>query len=66
MSEFVTIDIVTSRGHDSIYINDHRIAGSKPWGGGTILKSFKVKRSSLEKDLAEAMKIVDHSEDEQR
>lgn len=27
---------------NSIYLNDHRIAGPKPWGGGDVLKEWKV------------------------
>lgn len=29
-------------GNLSLYFNDHRVAGSKPWGGGTTIHSFRV------------------------
>ena len=30
-----------------IYLNDHRIAGEKPWGGGTTMKAWKVRGQDL-------------------
>jgi hypothetical protein len=27
---------------ECVYLNDHRIAGGKPWGGGEIVKEFTV------------------------
>ena len=35
-----------------IYLNDYRIAGGKPWGGGKTLKTFKVKRKDLDEALS--------------
>lgn len=32
---------------NSIYLNDFRIAGPKPWGGGKILKEWKVDLSDI-------------------
>ena len=37
----------------SIYINDHRIAGPKPWGGGTILKEWKTTADDLRRAVPE-------------
>ena len=34
-----------------VYLNDFRIAGPKPWGGGETLYSFKVSREDLYKAL---------------
>lgn len=31
----------------AIYINDYRIAGSKPWGGGTEVCTFRVRREDI-------------------
>lgn len=30
-----------------VYLNDHRIAGGKPWGGGTVIKSFTVETKDV-------------------
>jgi len=32
---------------NSIYLNDTRIAGPKPWGGGTVLKRWKVEEDQI-------------------
>lgn len=31
----------------SIYINDYRVDGSKPWGGGTIEKTWVAKKKDI-------------------
>ncbi len=31
----------------SIYLDDFRIAGPKPWGGGKVLYEFKVSREEI-------------------
>jgi len=41
-----------------IYLDDYRIAGSKPWGGGKIVKTWKVRRSDLEEALRRAAERV--------
>ncbi len=38
----------------SVYLNDHRIAGNKPWGGGQITSRFK----TTIKDLEDALNIT--------
>jgi hypothetical protein len=35
----------------SVYINDYRVAGPKPWGGGKILQEWKVERKDMETAL---------------
>lgn len=30
-----------------VYLNDHRIAGGKPWGGGEVVAKFTVSRDDL-------------------
>lgn len=37
----------------SIYINDHRICGSKPWGGGDVIHTW----TTTAKELFEAIGI---------
>lgn len=36
---------------NSVYLNDHRIAGPKPWGGGTVLKEWEVDSKDIEQAL---------------
>ncbi len=35
----------------SLYINDYRVSGPKPWGGGTITNEFRVDREEINKAL---------------
>lgn len=35
----------------AIYLNDYRIAGAKPWGGGSTLKSWEIKLDDLKRAL---------------
>jgi len=35
----------------SVYLNDYRIAGPKPWGGGTIQREWNVERENVERAL---------------
>ena len=39
----VRIDIIKGVEGLAIYINDYRICGPKPWGGGEIVKTWKSK-----------------------
>lgn len=39
----------------SVYLDNHRVAGPKPWGGGTILHEFTAKRSEVLKALGFAL-----------
>lgn len=37
----VTVELVEWQGKiHCVYVNNHRIAGSKPWAGGTIIKTW--------------------------
>ena len=38
---------------NSIYLNDERIAGPKPWGGGKVLKEWKVDEIQIRNILEE-------------
>jgi hypothetical protein len=50
MSEY-ELSLVGGVEGNSVYLNDYRIAGPKPWGGGRVIKTFKVTL----KDLIEAI-----------
>lgn len=45
-----TVTIIKGVEGLAVYVNDYRIAGPKPWGGGTIVKEWTVQRRDL--DLA--------------
>lgn len=46
-NEEITIKIVNGYDGKSIYINDYRVAGSKPWGCGTIEKTWVAKKKDI-------------------
>ena len=54
--EMIEINIVQGVEGKSLYINDHRVAGSKPWGGGKIIQTWKVQKKDLLEDIQEGMK----------
>lgn len=36
---------------NSLYLNEHRIAGPKPWGGGNVIKKWVVEADDIERAL---------------
>ena len=58
MTEDKTIELVLSNGPAGkcVYLNDFRIAGPKPWGGGTTIAEWKVSIKDLEAILVNAKK----------
>jgi len=59
MKETVTIEVVSGVEGPSVYLNDYRVAGPKPWGGGKVIQKFKADR----KDVLTALALV--GEDDQ-
>lgn len=53
MSEVVIIEACSTPGKPCLYLDDYRIAGGKPWGGGRIIHRWPV----LIKDLVAALDI---------
>lgn len=49
----VDICIVSGVEGPSIYINELRVAGPKPWGGGTTICEFRTKRANIDEALAQ-------------
>ena len=49
--EKITIEVVNGCEGKSIYINDYRVAGSKPWGGGTVEKTWATTKKEILKAL---------------
>jgi hypothetical protein len=43
----------------SLYLNDYRISGPKPYGGGIIVKNFKVTNKDLLSSIPEYQKVLD-------
>jgi hypothetical protein len=35
----------------SVYVNNYRIAGPKPWGGGEVIHEFKTTRAEIKRAL---------------
>lgn len=50
-----SLKVVFVRGVEgpSIYINDHRICGNKPWGGGDVIHTW----TATAKDILEAIGV---------
>ena len=42
MSDVIIIEACTTPGKPCLYLDDHRISGQKPWGGGTIIHRWPV------------------------
>lgn len=47
----VSVLLVDGVGGPSIYVNDYRVAGPKPWGGGTIRREW----TASEDDFTQAL-----------
>ncbi|MBX9035056.1 hypothetical protein [Gordonibacter massiliensis (ex Traore et al. 2017)] len=47
MSETITFEVVSGCEGPSLYVDDVRIAGPKPWGGGTVSYRFDVRVDRL-------------------
>jgi hypothetical protein len=55
MEEYILIELISGVEGDSVSINNMRICGSKPWGGGKILRKWKAKRQ----DIIDALGIIE-------
>lgn len=51
MSEKVNVLLLQGIEGKALYVNDYRVAGPKPWGGGTTITEFNVDRSALAKAM---------------
>jgi hypothetical protein len=47
-SELYLVGVVEGK---SVYLNDCRIAGNKPWGGGKVISSWKVNSKEIADQL---------------
>ncbi len=42
------LEIVEGPEGQAVYLDDYRIAGPKPWGGGRLVKSWTVDRKNIQ------------------
>ena len=49
----IRIDCVRGEAGDALYINEYRVAGVKPWGGGRVLMSWMVDKKEIMTALEE-------------
>jgi hypothetical protein len=47
----IILELVNGVEGDSIYLNDTRICGAKPWGGGSVIKKWTNSISQIEDAL---------------
>lgn len=47
----VKIEVVRGCEGDCLCVDNYRVAGNKPWGGGEVIKSWDVKLSDVLKAL---------------
>ena len=47
----INLELVQGVEGDSIYLNDTRICGSKPWGGGKVMKKWTTSIRDIENAL---------------
>ena len=52
MAKKIKIELIKGVGGYSISLNDYRICGEKPWGGGKILGSWLVNVDVIEKQFS--------------
>jgi hypothetical protein len=52
--DIISIEVVAGVEGPSLYINQYRIVGNKPWGGGRVLRSWKVSAGDLRRYLRES------------
>lgn len=47
----ISVEIVSGIEGLCLLVNDYRVAGPKPWGGGTVTQSFKTKLADIERAI---------------
>jgi len=51
MDNTVIIEVISGVEGQCIAINDYRVAGPKPWGGGKVIKKFTSDMSNMRRAL---------------
>lgn len=54
MTKQVHIEMVVGAEGSSLYIDDYRVVGKRPWGGGRTVCEWKVDKDQLIEDLRSA------------
>ena len=54
----VIIELVDGCEGQCLVINDYRIAGPKPWGGGHVKKTWRTRRTDIEKAIANTQSLL--------
>ena len=54
----ITIEIIHGVEGDCLTLNDHRIAGPKPWGGGKVTKQWTTTIEQIEDAFRGAVKVI--------
>lgn len=55
------IELISGVEGNSLYLNDTRIAGSKPWGGGKVIESWNISKRA-EKDISKILGLQDYQD----
>ena len=53
----ISIDVVSGPEGVALYVNDYRMTGPKPWGGGRVLHSFMVEADEV-KQIIDKQKLI--------
>lgn len=54
MDKDVVIEIISGVEGHCVTLNNYRVAGQKPWGGGQVVHSFQTKQSQIDRALCRA------------
>lgn len=57
MAEKIRIEVISGVEGDCVAINDYRVAGPKPWGGGQVKKVWECDK----KDILRALQVEDEN-----
>lgn len=60
------IEVINGVAGWALSVNDCRVAGPKPWGGGTVLKSWNVDIAELEAIIAKAKSTPEQPDSERK
>lgn len=52
--KFIEVQVLSGVEGPSLYVNNYRIAGPKPWGGGKVLYKWCISLTDLKDDLRRA------------
>ena len=59
----IRIDLIRGVEGLAVYINDYRVAGPKPWGGGTIEHTWHIEKDLMHKSIERTIFVLNHTND---